>query len=281
MTDKFFTLNNGYKIPSIGFGTFLASDGDEAENAVLCALEAGYRHIDTAAIYKNEKSVGRAIKKSGVPREEIFVTSKLWNDSKGYDATMTAFSRTLENLGLDYLDLYLIHWPIGKNFKTNWVEANAESWRAFEDLYNAGKIRAIGVSNFMTHHLDVLLKTVNIMPMVNQIELHPGMPQDDTVNYCRERNILIEAWAPFSSGKLLNHPLLNEIAQKHGKTTAQICLAWVLQKGVLPLAKSVTPERITNNFDFFDIELTEDEIKSLNEMPNIAFSATHPDKVEF
>ena len=193
MKKIFYLLNNNYKMPNIGFGTFRTPSGEETEQSVLNAIKAGYRHIDCAAAYGNEKSVGEAIRKSGVAREEIFVTSKLWNDDKGYENTLAAFNRTLEDLQLEYLDLYLIHWPIAKASKENWKEANSESWRALEELYNQGKIKAIGVSNFLEHHLEPLFETAKIKPMVNQIEFHPGMLQKEIVEFCKKHNILVEA----------------------------------------------------------------------------------------
>lgn len=191
-----YQLNNGVEIPVLGFGTFKAKDGEEAYRAVLEALKAGYRHIDTAAIYQNEESVGQAIKDSGVPREEMFVTTKLWNSQQTYEQTRQALEKSIEKLGLDYLDLYLIHWPNPKPLRENdaWKTRNAEVWRAMEDLYQEGKIRAIGVSNFLPHHLDALLETATIVPAVNQVRLAPGVYQDQIVAYCREKGILLEAW---------------------------------------------------------------------------------------
>lgn len=260
-----YQLNNGVKIPVLGFGTFKAKDGEEAYRAVLEALKAGYRHIDTAAIYQNEESVGQAIKDSGVPREELFVTTKLWNSQQTYEQARQAFAESLEKLGLDYLDLYLIHWPNPKPLRENdaWKTRNAEVWRAMEDLYQEGKIRAIGVSNFLPHHLDALLETATILPAVNQVRLAPGVYQEEVVAYCREKGILLEAWGPFGQGELFDSKQVQEIAANHGKSVAQIALAWSLAEGFLPLPKSVTASRIQANLDCFEIELSHEERETL------------------
>lgn len=281
MKENFYVLKNNYKIPNIGFGTFRTPSGEETEQSVLNAIKAGYRHIDCAAAYGNEKSVGNAIRKSGVPREELFITSKLWNDEKGYEKTLAAFNQTLEDLQLDYIDLYLIHWPIAKASKDNWQEANNESWRAFEELYKQGKIKAIGVSNFLPHHLKPLLESANIKPMVNQIEFHPGMLQEETVEFSKKHNILVEAWAPFSNGQILKHPVLQEIADKYQKSVAQLTLRWIIQKGIVPLPKSVTPERIKSNLDVFDFEISEEDVARIDSLTNCGGSGLHPDEVDF
>lgn len=281
MREDFYLLSNNYKIPNIGFGTFRTPSGEETEQSVINAIKSGYRHIDCAAAYGNEKSVGEAIRKSGVVREELFVTSKLWNDNKGYEETLAAFNQTLEDLQLDYLDLYLIHWPIAKVSKNNWQKANSESWRAFEKLYKQGKVKAIGVSNFLPHHFEPLLKTAKILPMVNQIELHPGMLQDKTVEFCKQHNILVEAWAPFSNGQIFNHPVLKEIADQYKKSVAQLSLRWIIQKGIVPLPKSVTPERIKNNLEVFDFEISSQDVDRIDRLTDCGGSGLHPDKVDF
>ncbi|MBP2623499.1 aldo/keto reductase [Streptococcus oricebi] len=279
---KDYLLNNGISIPALGFGTWRAKDGEEAYQAVLAALKAGYRHIDTAAIYQNEESVGRAIRDSGLPREELFITTKLWNDAHGYEEAKAALAESLSKLGLDYVDLYLIHWPNPKPLRDNlWQAANSQAWRAMEELYQAGKIRAIGVSNFLEHHLDALLDTATIVPAVNQIRLAPGVYQESIVDYCRKRGILLEAWGPFGQGELFSRPDLQVLAEKYGKTPAQLALAWSLQEGFLPLPKSVTPSRIVGNLDCFDIDLKEQDAQFLKNLSGLAGTAPNPDAMDF
>ncbi|VRT27447.1 2,5-diketo-D-gluconic acid reductase A [Streptococcus pneumoniae] len=277
-----YQLNNGVEIPVLGFGTFKAMDGEEAYRAVLEALKSGYRHIDTAAIYQNEESVGQAIKDSGVPREEMFVTTKLWNSQQTYEQTRQALEKSIEKLGLDYLDLYLIHWPNPKPLRENdaWKTRNAEVWRAMEDLYQEGKIRAIGVSNFLPHHLDALLETATIVPAVNQVRLAPGVYQEEVVAYCREKGILLEAWGPFGQGELFDSKQVQEIAANHGKSVAQIALAWSLAEGFLPLPKSVTTSRIQANLDCFGIELSHEERETLKTIA-VQSGAPRVDDVDF
>ena len=279
---KSYTLNNGVSIPVLGFGTWKAENGEVAYQAVLEALKAGYRHIDTAAIYKNEESVGRAIRDSGISRQEIFVTTKLWNTNHSYDEARQAFEESMEKLGLDYLDLYLIHWPNPKPLRENneWKTRNAEVWRAMEDLYKEGKICAIGVSNFLPHHLDALLETARIIPAVNQVRLAPGVYQEEVVAYCKEKGILLEAWGPFGQGELFDKKEVQEIAAKHGKSVAQIALAWSLAEEFLPLPKSVTASRIQSNLDCFGIELSKEEREILKTI-SVTSGAPRVDEMDF
>lgn len=273
-------LSNGVKIPCVGYGTWLI-EKEEAEDKVLMALNQGFRHIDTAACYKNEDGVGKAVLNSGIPREEIFVTSKLWNTDQGYANCKKAFASTMEKLQLEYLDLYLIHWPIAKDYKEKWQQTIQETWRAFEELYAEGKIRAIGVSNFKKHHFDVLLQTAKVMPMVNQIELHPGANQDDTVRYCKKNNVLVEAWSPLARGAVFHSATLAKLAQKYDKSIAQIVLRWELQKEVLPLPKSVTEERIRENIDLFDFEIANEDMKIIDTIKDCEGIQLDPDTIEF
>ena len=279
---KSYTLNNGISIPVLGFGTWKAESGEVAYQAVLEALKAGYRHIDTATIYRNEESVGRAIRDSGIPRQEIFVTTKLWNTNHSYEEARQAFEESMEKLGLDYLDLYLIHWPNPKPLRENdeWKTRNAEVWRAMEDLYQEGKIRAIGVSNFFPHHLDALLETARVIPAVNQVRLAPGVYQEEVVAYCKEKGILLEAWGPFGQGELFDKKGVQEIAAKHGKSVAQIALAWSLAEEFLPLPKSVTASRIQSNLDCFGIELSKEEREVLKTISVIS-GAPRVDEMDF
>lgn len=275
-----FVLNNGVKIPCVGFGTWQTPDGETAVAAVREALGTGYRHIDTAAAYGNEVSIGEGIRASGLARNEVFVTSKLWNAERGYDKTMAAFEKTVSDLGLDYLDLYLIHWPAAANQFENWQDINLSTWKAMTELYKAGRIRAIGVSNFLPHHLQALMES-EVQPMVNQIEFHPGQMQEETLQYCKEHGILVEAWSPLGTGRMLNNETLKTIADKYGKSAAQLCIRWCLQNGVLPLPKSVTPSRIRENAAVFDFEITAEDMSAINSMAYCGGSGLHPDEIDF
>jgi len=276
-----YTLSNGVKIPCVGFGTFQTPNGEIAVNAVLDAIAAGYRHIDTAQGYGNEQSVGAAVKKSGVPRDEIFVTTKLANGEHGYDKTMAAFEVSMKKLDMEYLDLFLIHWPNPIAFRNNWQEANAGTWKAFEELYRAKRIRSIGISNFRPHHMDELMKTAEIAPMVNQIRLCPGDTQDEVVDYCRARDILLQAYSPFGVGRIFDVPEMKALAEKYGKTVAQICVRWSLQRGYLPLPKSVTPSRIRENADVFGFELDDSDVRLIADLKGCVGYSNDPDHTQF
>lgn len=275
-----YSLKNGLEIPVVGFGTWKTPDGDDAYNSVSEALNAGYRHIDTAAVYGNEESVGKAIKDSGLSREDVFVTSKVWNTERGYDKTIAAYEASLEKLGMDYLDLYLIHWPAIEKQNDDWEELNKESWRALMDLYKAGKVKSIGVSNFQKKHMEAL-KDAEILPMVNQIEFHPGWLQEETRELCKELGILVEAYSPNGNGKLLKDDTLLKIAEKYGKSVAQICIRWTLQHGTLPLPKSVTPEYIKENTEVFDFEISDEDMQTIDEMEYLVGVPTDPDNRDF
>lgn len=276
-----YTLANGIKIPIVGFGTWQTPDGEVAVSSVKAALQEGYRHIDTAQAYKNEEGVGRAIKESGIPREEIFLTTKLWNKNHSYDLTMSSFAESLEKLQTDYVDLFLIHWPNPVDFRDHWQEANAQSWKAMEELYEAGKIKAIGVSNFRPHHIEELKKTAKILPMVNQIFLAPGEKQEAVVAYCKENNIRLEAYSPLGTGKIFAVPEMQELAAKHDKTIAQIALRWSLQHGFLPLPKSVTPSRIRENAQLFNFELSAADMAQIDALDGVVGKAGDPDQTTF
>lgn len=280
LTDSY-KLHNGVEIPCVGFGMWQTPDGDVAVNSVLCAIEAGYRHIDTAQGYDNEESVGEALRKCGVKREELFITSKLRNDFHSYEETMREFNNSLEKLGTDYLDLFLIHWPNPMKYRDCWQQANAETWKAFEELYKAGKIRAIGVSNFWCHHIDELMKTAEIMPMVNQIKLCPGETQEAVTAYCRHKGIVLEAYSPMGTGKIFDVPEMKALAEKYGKSVAQICIRWSLQNGWLPLPKSVTPERIRQNTEVFDFELEEADVQLIRNLRGCVGYSRNPDETPF
>ena len=277
-TDRF-VLPNATEIPCIGFGTFLIEEGRTTVNAVRTALNAGYRHIDAAAVYHNEPDVGIGIKSAGIARKDIFLTSKVWNDMRGYENTLKAFEKSCRDLQTDYLDLYLIHWPANEDEYPDgeWKRVNAATWKALERLYKEGKVKAIGVINFLSHHLEALMETAEIMPMVNQIEFHPGMMQKETLEFCRANGITVEAWSPLGCGSAVKNPLIQKLAIKYGKSPAQLCLRWVLQNQVLPLSKSVTESRIYDNIKIFNFKLTETDMEQINHMPYIGGSGLNPD----
>lgn len=275
------TLANGNKIPCIGFGTWQTPSGETGVKAVRCALDAGYTHIDTAQAYGNEQSVGKAIRLSGIPRKELYITTKLWNTKHTYELTKESFEESMDKLNLEYLDLFLIHWPNPLAFRDSWEQANAESWAAMEELVSEGRIRAIGVSNFLPHHIDALNKTARIKPQVNQIRLCPGDTQDETVNYCREHNILIEAYSPLGTGRIFDVPEMQELAKKYDRTIAQICIRWSLQRGYLPLPKSVTPSRIEENLRVFDFSLSDEDVQLIADLKGCVGYASDPDKAGF
>ena len=268
-----YQLHNGIKIPCVGYGTCAVSDGTDTVDGVLSAIKAGYRNIDTAAAYGNEKSVGIAIRQAiaeyGVKREELFISTKAWHDHRGYERTLQAFEDSMDKLGLDYLDLYLIHWPANAKWHEDWRELNASTWKALEELYRAGRIKAIGVSNFLAHHVKALMEDSEIKPMVNQIEYHPGFAQKESAEFCQANGIIVEAWSPFGGGgaKVLKNEELNRIAKKYGKQPAQITLRWLLQKQIVPLPKTVHEERMIANTEIFDFELTIDDMAAINEIP--------------
>lgn len=252
------TLVGGVEIPRLGLGVYRSEPGRETRDAVLAALEMGYRHIDTAAAYGNEQDVGEAIRRSSVAREDVFVATKLWNDDHGYDAALRAFDESLDNLGLDYVDLYLIHWPVPL--------LRLDSWRALERIHADGRARAIGVSNFLVRHLDELLAHASAPPAINQIELHPFIyrSREDTVELCRKRGIAVEAYSPLTKAQRMDHPVIRRIARAHHRTPAQVLIRYALEKDTIVLPKSVHPERIRENADVFDFQLDSVEVAMLD-----------------
>ena len=272
MKEIYKKLSNGLKIPSIGFGTYKLGDDEKVINAVDYALKVGYRHIDTAAFYGNEEAIGKALKKSNVKREDIFLATKLWNNCHGYENAMNAFNDSIKRLGVEYLDLYYIHWP---------NELNFETWKALEDLYYEGKVKAIGVCNFKIGHLEDLKKTARIMPMVNQVELHPGFTQKEMVKYCEENNIQLIAWSPIMRGRLLTEPLMIQLSEKYNKTITQIILRWHIQNDIIPIPKSSNEERIKENFNIFDFEISKEDILKIDTLDRNENVSGVPDNTSY
>ncbi|RYC52431.1 aldo/keto reductase [Flagellimonas olearia] len=268
-----FTLHNEVQMPYFGLGVYLSKDGTEVINAVRDALDHGYRHIDTAAIYDNEEGVGIGIKESRIPRRDVFLVSKVWNTDQGYDSTLKAFEASLQRLDTDYLDLYLIHWPKG--------ELSKETWKALERLYREKRIRAIGVSNFLQYHLEDLLTSAEIVPMVNQMEFHPYLVQQDLVDFCRAKGIQYEAWSPMMQGNIFDLEIMKALASKYNKTVAQIVLRWDLQKGVVTIPKSSKKERIISNAAIFDFELSPEDMQRLDALDRGKRFGPDPDNFDF
>jgi methylglyoxal/glyoxal reductase len=264
-------LLNGVEIPAIGLGTWKIPN-DEVADIIVEAVKLGYRHIDTAAVYRNEEGVGEGIRKCGIDRSEIFVTTKVWNDDQGFLTTLKAFEKSLTRLGLDYIDLYLIHWP---------KPLNAETWRALEQLYKEGKVRAIGVSNFHPHHFDALMETAKIKPMINQFELHPKLTQEVSVLFYQSQGVVVESWSPLMRGQVNDSEILLDIAKKYGKTPAQVVLRWNMDKGFVTIPKSVKIERLKENISIFDFELDKNDIARIDSM-NINYrTGPDPDLISF
>ncbi|MBT9186912.1 aldo/keto reductase [Zobellia russellii] len=270
-----FTLNNKVEMPYLGLGTYQADNEQEVIDAVKNALNGGYRHIDTASAYKNEEGVGKGIQESNVAREEVFLVSKLWNADQGYESTLKAFEESLERLGVDYLDLYLIHWPVAGKYK--------DTWRAMEKLYREKRIRAIGVSNFLQHHLEDLLETAEIVPTVNQMEFHPYLVQQDLIGFCNDKEIQYESWSPFMQGKVFEGHSndFDPLTAKYNKSIAQIILRYNLQKGIVAIPKSVHENRIKSNADIFDFELSEADVVYLDGLDKGERSGPDPDNFDF
>lgn len=266
-------LHNGVKMPAFGLGVYKVEEGIQIEETIKTGLEIGYRLIDTASFYKNEEGVGRAIRNSGISREELFITTKVWNTDQGYESTLKAFETSMEKLGLDYLDLYLVHWPVKGKY--------IETWRALEKLYREGRVKAIGVSNFKIHHLEDLLKNSEEKPVVNQVELHPLLSQEDLREFCQRHNIKVEAWSPLARGRFLDEPVLKKIADSHNKSSAQVILRWHLQNQIIAIPKSVTASRLKENADIFDFELTPEEMKVINGLNQNQRFGADPDNIDF
>lgn len=267
------SLHNGVNMPLLGLGVYDAEQGEQTEKAVVTALRHGYRHVDTASYYKNEESVGRGVRQSGIPRSDVFVTTKAWTTEQGYDETLRAFEQSQQKLNLDYVDLYLIHWPVVEKYK--------DTWRAMERLYEEGQIKAIGVSNFHIHHVEDLMSKTNVKPIANQVELHPLLSQKELLRYCKQQNILPIAWSPLMRGQILDNPTLTAIARNHGKTSAQIILRWNIQLGIATIPKSVTPARIQSNADLFDFELSPEEIAQIDALNQNKRIGPDPDNFPF
>ena len=273
-------LYNGISMPEIGFGTWKAPTGKVTVEAVKAAIECGYTHIDCAAIYGNEKEVGLGIKESNVDRKNLFITSKLWNDVRGYQETIDAFNQTLSDLQLDYLDLYLIHWPRPVKYHDNYIEKNIESWKAMEDLYKQGKIKAIGVSNFKVHHMEEIMENCEIKPMVNQIEFHPSCLEKEIRDFCKKENIVVTGYSPLANGKVFECKELVEFSEKYGVSIAQLCIRYALQHDVIPLVKSVTKERIKANLNV-NFVISDEDMEKIDKITTCGGSYKDSDDISF
>ena len=274
-----YKLSNGLSIPSIGYGTWRLKNNEDTINIVKDAVKAGYRLFDTAIAYGNIKTIGEGLKASKIDRKELFITSKLWNDSRAYDDVIKACKETIKELDCEYLDLYLIHWPASPALFDDWKEKNNETWKAFEYLYNEGLVKAIGVCNFKVHQLEPLLKDCTIKPMINQIEFHIGQRQEDILEYCHKNDILVEAWSPLGSGKMLKVEELQQMADKYNVSPAKLCIRFCIQNNTIPIPKSKNYDRMKDNLDVFDFEISDEDMKTLNEMPYLGGSGLDSDTV--
>ncbi len=274
--EKEFTLSNGMKVPAIGFGTYNAKGGDNLQ-MIKDAIETGYRYFDTASLYGTERALGQAIRESGKPREEFQLASKVWIDEMGYENTKAAAHRSLERLQTEYLDFYLIHWPKASETDERWKERVIETWRAMEDLVREGKIKAIGLSNFLPHHLDCILKESSVKPVINQLELHIGYSQEAAAAYTTENDILLQAWSPLARGAMQENPVIQTLATKYERSMAQICLRFLYQKGIMPIVKSASKARMVENMEIFDFELLTEDVQMLSCMPQTTWQGEHPD----
>lgn len=266
-------LHNGVEMPVLGLGVYKVEEGTQIEETIHSALDYGYRLVDTASFYQNEDGVGRTIRNSSIPREELFITTKVWNSEQGYDNTLRAFDESMERLGLKYLDLYLVHWPVKGMY--------LQTWRALEKLYKEGRVKAIGVSNFKIHHLQDLLSHCVERPVINQVELHPLLAQTELRNFCRQNEIKVEAWSPLSRGRFLDEPVLGSISDRHGKTPAQVILRWHLQHEIIPIPKSVTPSRLKENAEVFDFKLSQQEMAEIDGLNKDQRFGADPDHIDF
>lgn len=271
-----YTLNNGMKIPCMGFGTYKAAAGNDAQ-ILKMAIEAGYRYFDTASFYQMEDFLGQAVKESQIPREDFFIVSKLWKSEMGYENTKKALEETLKRLQMEYLDLYLIHWPRPSEEYVNWKELDIETWRAMEELQMEGKIRGLGVSNFLPHHLENILQNCRVKPVVDQLELHPGYMQPSAVQYCKEHDIWMQAWSPIGRGRVFENQLITELTGKYGVSPAQICLRFLIQNDIIPIPKSSSIERMKENMDVFGFEIEQEDMYRIASMPQCGWSGEYPD----
>lgn len=274
-------LANGVEMPTIGFGTWQIPINEHFQSTIQTAIQLGYRHFDTAQIYNNAALIGDVIRESGIPRSEFFLTSKIWASHRSFESAEDAYAMILEQLQVDYLDLLLIHWPAAQGEPMVWQAQNAGTWRAFEKIYKAGAVRAIGVSNFLPHHLVPLLARAKVKPMVNQLEIHPGYPQRAALRFCMDHGILVQAWSPLGRGGLTHHPLLIELGEKYGVSPALIALRWSLQHGFIPVVKALDAEHMKSNLDAFGLTLEDEDMTRLDTMQQVAFSGLHPDTVTF
>ena len=273
---KSFRLSNGAEIPAVGYGSYLSTEGN-GKQTIIDALDAGYRYIDTAMFYQNEAEIGEAIAEYDIKREDLFLVSKVWHTMLGREKTLQSFEASLKALGTDYLDMFLIHWPMGPDKDTDWLALQTETWKLMEELYEAGRVRAIGLSNFLPHHIEPLIKNIKILPMLDQLELHVGYMQEYALNYLRSKGIVIQAWSPLGRARVLNDERVLAIAEKHGRSAAQILIRYLLDRDIAVIPKASSKERMKQNLDVFDFRLTDEEISYLSCIPETGWSGEHPD----